>query len=417
MKNFSLPLIGLLSLLFLFSCNTNPAENQEDAYTHRLTFSPGQEDDIRKALITIEDNSAITLKAGTYSFEKLSIQGKLKNILFEGEGAETTIIDFSNQSGGGEGMRVDDVDSLIIRNIKLMESKGDLLKIANSTHVEILNVQTVWDGEPEITNGGYGIYPVLCNDVLIDGCYTRGASDAGVYVGQTIGAIIRNSKAEFCVAGFEIENTQNAEAYNNEATNNTGGFLVFDHPGLKYDGGNIKVYDNNIYNNNYRNFAPAANNATGVGNVPPGTGVMVLRTSDVEVYNNTIKDNNTMAVGILSYITAEPQILENNPDFNPIPSNVSLHGNEISKQADFPEAVKDHHLAQSLVQLYQGLEAAGVTGGMPEILYDGIEMAEGPNPNKICIQDNGKARFLNMDVANSFAAPNFNVEPYLCLPN
>jgi hypothetical protein len=144
---------------------------------------------------------------------------------------------------------------------------------------------------------------------------------------------------------------------------------------------------------------------------------MVLRTSDVEVYNNTIKDNNTMAVGILSYITAEPQILENNPDFNPIPSNVSLHGNEISKQADFPEAVKDHHLAQSLVQLYQGLEAAGVSGGMPEILYDGIEMAEGSNPNKICIQDNGEARFLNMDVANSFAAPNFNVEPYLCLPN
>ena len=412
--------LSLLLALFLFftACQNSSEEVTDSTYEHQLVFSPGQEEAIRTALITIKDNTEVFLKSGQYQFSKLSIQGQLSNILFRGEGPEKTIIDFSDQNGGGEGMRVDDVTGFAIKDMKLTESKGDLLKINNCQNVSIENVHTVWEGEPSIENGGYGIYPVLCKNVTIDRCYVRGASDAGVYVGQTIGAVVKNSKAEYNVAGFEIENTQNAEAFNNEATNNTGGFLVFDHPGLKHDGTNIKVYDNNIYNNNYRNFAPAANSASGVGNLPPGTGILVMRTSNVEVYNNTIKDNNTMAVGILSYLVVDPNIVQNHPAFDPIPRNITLKNNTITKQSDFPEPVKDHELAQMLVQLYQKLEANELaSGGMHEIIYDGVQLQEGPNPNNICIQENGDAKFLNMDVANDFAAPNFNVEPYLCSLN
>ena len=50
-----------------------------------------------------------------------------------------------------------------------------------------------------------------------------GASDAGIYVGQSRQIIVRRNRVEFNVAGIEIENSINADVENNTATNNTGG--------------------------------------------------------------------------------------------------------------------------------------------------------------------------------------------------
>ncbi|MEL6250946.1 MAG: parallel beta-helix domain-containing protein [Bacteroidota bacterium] len=413
--NITSLLSSIFALLLLAACS-GTAQKADSKFAHQLSFGPGEEDAIRTALISLKDNTEITLKAGTYSFEKLSIQGKLKNISIKGAGPEQTIIDFAGQESGGEGMRVDDVYDFEIADLQLKESAGDLLKVKDSEKVRFINVHTVWAGEPEITNGGYGIYPVLCKDVLIDGCYARGASDAGIYVGQTLGAVVRNSKVEYCVAGIEIENTQDAEVYGNVANNNTGGLLVFDHPGLKYHGKNIKVYDNHVFSNNYRNFAPAANSATGVGNLPPGTGIMVLRTSDVEVYNNKLEDNNTMSVGILSYISVDPNIMKNAPDFDPIPRNIYFHNNQISKQDEFPEAVKEHELASILVGLHGELKKSGMyeAASLPHILYDGISLAEGDNPNNICIQEAEGTGFLNMDMGNQSQNLSFDPAPFNC---
>ena len=51
-------------------------------------------------------------------------------------------------------------------------------------------------------------------------------------VGQSNDVIIKNSEALFNVAGFEIENTDDADVHDNVAHCNTGGFLTFDLPGL-----------------------------------------------------------------------------------------------------------------------------------------------------------------------------------------
>ena len=64
--------------------------------------------------------------------------------------------------------------------------------------------------------------------MLIDSCVAIGASDAGIYVGQSENIIVKNSIAEFNVAGIEIENSYYADVFNNYASNNTGGILVFD---------------------------------------------------------------------------------------------------------------------------------------------------------------------------------------------
>ena len=87
--------------------------------------------------------------------------------------------------------------------------------------------------------------------------------------------IVKNCVAEGNVAGIEIENTTNADVYDNEAFDNTGGILVFDLPGLTQYGSNVRAFNNNIHDNNRTNFAPVGNI---VGNVGAGTGFMILST-------------------------------------------------------------------------------------------------------------------------------------------
>ena len=70
-------------------------------------------------------------------------------------------------------------------------------------------VRVEWTNGPSSENGAYGLYPVECRNVLIEECVAIGASDAGIYVGQSVDVIVRRSRAEYNVAGIEIENTRN----------------------------------------------------------------------------------------------------------------------------------------------------------------------------------------------------------------
>ncbi|WP_336835731.1 parallel beta-helix domain-containing protein [Sphingobacterium siyangense] len=246
MKRYLKQLIGIaVTASFLYSC----ADQSKDSYKV-LTFSPGQEEAIEEAFLSIKDSTNIVLKAGKYSFDNLSI-AQVNHIKIEGEGYDKTIIDFSSQTQGGEGIRVTDVKGLAIGNMTIRDSKGDLLKINNSQDVVISNLHSIWSSA-DSTSGGYGIYPVLCKNVLVENCYAEGASDAGIYVGQTKGVIVRKCKAAKNVAGCEIENTTDAEVYDNEFYGNTAGFLIFDLPELSQRGGRVKAYRNKIYANNLK---------------------------------------------------------------------------------------------------------------------------------------------------------------------
>lgn len=75
-----------------------------------------------------------------------------------------------------------------------------------------------WTNGPDANNGAYGVYPVSSKNVLIEGVTVRGAADAGIYVGQSEDIVVRNSLAEYNVAGIEIENSFRADVYGNTAT-------------------------------------------------------------------------------------------------------------------------------------------------------------------------------------------------------
>ena len=72
----------------------------------------------------------------------------------------------------------------------LNDRDRDRLTTAVSRNVTFRDVRTEWTGPALSSNGAYGLYPVQCQNVLIENCVAIGASDAGLYVGQCQNVIL-----------------------------------------------------------------------------------------------------------------------------------------------------------------------------------------------------------------------------------
>lgn len=353
---------------------------------------------IQRQFILVEDGNTITLDEGVTQLSgTLSLEGK-KNIIIKGKGTDKTILSFKGQIDGAEGLRISNAENITLQDLTVQDAKGDAIKTMNVNGITFRNVKAEWTGEPNEKNGAYGLYPVQCTNVLIDGCTAIGASDAGIYVGQSKEIIVRNSKAYHNVAGIEIENSINAEVYNNEALENTGGILVFDLPDLvQKKGGNVKVHDNNVHDNNYPNFAPKGNI---VASVPAGTGVMVLATNNVEIFKNQIINNNSIGTSIVSYYMTENPIKDSL--YYPFPTGISIHDNVYKR-----DAVKFQGKGR-MGLLFQFKLKFGTN--VPDIIYDGIidektiDSATGEvrKEARICVRNNQNATFANIDAAHNF---------------
>jgi parallel beta-helix repeat protein len=356
---------------------------------------------IQTQLIMAENGSTIMLDEGSFTFTaSLSLEGK-KNIIIKGAGKDKTILSFKGQTDGAEGIRVSNAENITIEDLTVQDSKGDAVKTMNVTGITFRNVKTEWTGEPKATNGAYGLYPVQCEKVLIEGCEAIGASDAGIYVGQSKDIIVRKSRAYHNVAGIEIENSINAEVYENESTENTGGILVFDLPDLILKkGGYTKVYKNNIHHNNFPNFAPKGNI---VGKVPDGTGVLILAANHVEIFDNQIINNKSMGVGVISYFTTENPIKDK--EYYPYSEAITIRDNNFERKK-----VKATHKGR-FGQIYHFKLRFGKN--VPHILWDGIVDDKNPNP-VLCIKNNKNESFANMDIEHNFKNISRDASKVIC---
>ena len=341
-------------------------------------------EEIQEALILAEPGDIIRLTSGTYNLED-SLSLDVDNVQIEGEGMNQTILDFKNQKSGAQGLSVTS-DNVTLQDFSVQDAKGDAIKVKGVTNIKFLRVKTEWTEGPKSENGAYGLYPVESKNVLIDGCIAIGASDAGIYVGQSQNIIVRNSRAEFNVAGIEIENSYYADVYDNVATNNTGGILVFDLPSLPQQGGHhVRVFNNKSVGNNTDNFAPEGNI---VGEVPRGTGIIIQANSDVEIFNNIIGDNDTVNIAVVTYGSDT-----DDEEYYPHPKSIQIHGNEFGPTGYNPDTSKGE-LAQILFDLSGG--------DMPDIFWDGLvplsQLVFGqPDNEKMIISNNGDATILALD--------------------
>jgi parallel beta-helix repeat protein len=310
--------------------------------------------EIQEALILASPGDIIKLSNGVYELED-SLSIDVDGISFIGSDINKTILSFEKQQTGAQGLLITS-DNVTLSDFAVVNAKGDAIKAKGVDNIKFIKVKTEWTGGPKETNGAYGLYPVESTNILIDNCVAIGASDAGIYVGQSQNIIVKNSRAEFNVAGIEIENSYFADVFNNIATNNTGGILVFDLPGLPQQGGHhVRIFNNKIINNNTDNFAPEGNI---VGEVPRGTGVIVQANSLVDIFENIIEGNETINIAIVTY----PYETEDE-SYNPHPRNVQIYNNTFGKSGYRPD-LETGELAKMLFELSGG--------DMPDIFWDGV---------------------------------------------
>ncbi|MEO0896176.1 MAG: parallel beta-helix domain-containing protein [Bacteroidota bacterium] len=370
--------------------------------------------DIRKQLqsqfIMAEEGDTINVPAGNFVSTGAISMDEKKNIVIRGAGIDKTVISFKGQTDGAEGFRVDNSENITMMGMTLQDAKGDLIKVMNTKGIFMIDLKVEWTGKPKKTNGAYGFYPVSCENVLIDRCVAIGASDAGVYVGQSHNIVVKNTVAYRNVAGIEIENSTMADVHDCEAYENTGGLLVFDLPDLpKKHGGNVRLYNNYVHDNNFKNFAPKGNS---VAFVPPGTGVIILAASDVEVYNNRIINNQSFSTAIASYYLTERPI--NDKEYYPYPTRINIHDNEFQRERTRPTF--KHKLGLLAFKMYKK--------DLPHIWYDGILDKDKVGDNgmytsdhQLCIKNNKNGSFVNLDADNSFKNTSEDLKVYDCERN
>lgn len=388
-----------------------PASSTATSAKATVTLTPGPEAQkkVQEALIKAKKGDVIELAAGRFDFT-MGLSCSVAGVTIRGKGMDRTILSFRGQNAGSEGLGAKHTDGLVLEDFSVENTKGDAIKITESRGVTFRRVRVAWTNGGRETNGAYGLYPVQCTDVLMEDCVAIGASDAGVYVGQSNNVIVRRCKAHQNVVGIEIENTKGADLHDCEVTDNACGLFVTDLPNLQVkNGGQCRVFHNRVYANNHPNFGAKGNI---VALMPPGTGLMILAMDKVEVFENEFEANQTCNLCILSYFMTGKPIKDD--QYDPIPEGVYVHDNRFIGGGDNPTG--------SMAQLMGPI----LGKPFPDIVYDGIinaKKAAGgklPSDLMLVIKDNGSATFANArfdqrDMANPTAkkvAVERDLKPY-----
>lgn len=272
----------------------------------------------------------------------------VSNLTFKGAGMDKTIFDVSGSTA--DGFKIEDTNNLTFEDFGVYESNNNAIKVSGSDGIIMRRIATVWETDYQATNGAYGLYPVQSSNILIEDSFVQGSADAGVYVGQSDHIVVRNNTAVKNVAGIEIENSTEADVYGNTARGNTAGILVFDLPiGNGKYGSGVRVFDNIVDANNAPNFAAGCTDEQieeetcfegGVHIAPPGSGMIVLSTSDVEIFNNTITDHQTFAIAATSYLMADLQVASSpNSDVGGAQNSAVYYNEDGTPKAEFQETI------------------------------------------------------------------------------
>ena len=191
------------------------------------------------------------------------------------------------------------------------------------------------------------------------------------------------TRVECNVAGIEIENSTDADVYDNTRDDNTGGILVFNLPGLPVYGARTRVYDNQVVHNNTTNFAPAGQHRRGGADrhrhlrarQRSGRG---LRQHDLATTTPT-RSASSPSTRRSSSASRAPT----DPSFDPFSESIYILDNTYSGGGTAPDL---GDLTDSFVELVGGLP-------VPQIAYDGDvdpdKLVDGmlPDDLRFCVQD------------------------------
>jgi len=376
----------------LYSIEDAPPTSSEDC-TEGLTLSPSGDDDA-EALNTIleggtvKSGDVICLSAGTYNMGGTVFVTLQTNLTIKGIGTTPNDVKLDWDLRGDRGFDVE-ATGFHIENMWLYNTKGNGVEVKAKNTPENPNVFKKlfvnWAAGAVTENGRYSIYPTGCENTIVEYNEVIGASDAGIYIGQCVGGVVRYNKVHQNVAGLEVENCANIEVYNNEAYDNTAGLFIAQEPGLdRKKSENILYRDNISYCNNRPNFAEENLVVSGL---PAGMGGLVYAGTNIEMRNNIYDSNSSTAVAVASnvflcQVAGFDCSYVDDPLYDPYPSKIYIHDNVLINNGNDP------------LELLGELNMIVNQDPLQSTLFDGY-IAEGVTDPEICLGETERGSFLD----------------------
>src|SRR5258708_15107823 len=201
----SLPMCGLV-FAGLISCHQAPVSFQKQ---------------LEEQLINAKAGDVIVIPEGKFQLDR-TLSLSADKVTIRGKGMDKSILSFAGQKEGGSGLLVK-ANDFVIEDMAIEDSAGDGLTIQGGNGVTVRRVRVEWTRGANSQNGPYAIYPTECKNVLVEDSVAKGAADAGFYIGQSDYVVMRRNRAEYNVDGYEVENSQHRDLYDNIALHNTRG--------------------------------------------------------------------------------------------------------------------------------------------------------------------------------------------------
>ncbi|MGH8445641.1 MAG: parallel beta-helix domain-containing protein [Solimonas sp.] len=330
------------------SGSSKPNTGGGDSAGRTFVIKPGDTatTDMIAAMVQAAPGDVIQFTEGYFELTSTLQLTNTEDVLVKGAGRDKTVLSFKHNNSP-EGILAVNVHGLTVQDLTVLDTGGNGIELRGVDHGTLQRVRAIWSSgggresttpitaanafvdnakvlnvpctdpatqnpddpqnvlgdirSPDYTvskkSGRYGVYPVSSENILIDDAESVGASDAGIYVGQTNTAIIRKSRSAYNVFGFEIENVRGGEYDSNLAECNTGGFLIYDLDNLRQYGDRSVMKNNIARNNNTYNFTSGGI----VGNVPSGSGMITLAYDRIDIRDNLFENNNTAGIIHTSY--------------------------------------------------------------------------------------------------------------------
>ena len=355
------------------------------------------ERDLQLQLILAEPGDTIQLDPGMFSMLGDIIIENKKDIVINGSGISNTILSFSDQVSGKNGFNIRNSNNIIIQNFTIQNAKGDAFLCENVNGLSFNNIKIEWFENKASENSINAFNIKKCEYVLIENCSSSLASDTGFFINQSKNVIIRFIEAFNNSIGIRVQNSVIVDLHSNNLLHNAAGLVIVNVPDLsKKDCKQIRVFDNILKNNNSINYSPFLSISS---KVPSGTGIFLMAVEQLEVFNNTIIDNNTLGTAIFSYFITELETKDT--DYSPYSSSINIYDNIYRRESNFPSF--NHKIGKILISKF--------FKEIPDIITDGVTNPKYigkynlvPDPRRVCIVDNFEAKYVNLNIERNFSS-------------
>jgi len=278
---------------------------------------------IAAALAVVSPGSVIEVEPGVYH-EALVVD--TPNITLRGivRGTERPVLDGRGQLNDG-----------VIASGSPFTMTGFALRHYKGNGVTTQGVDGVFLTDLVVDDTGlYGVYPVQSRNITVTHCTVTRIRDAGIYVGESHGALVAMNYVHHNVAGIEIENTNDVEVRDNLTHDNTAGILVFVLPGkVVKEGKRIRVHRNWVVRNNTPNFGDPESI---VGSLPHGIGILLMGVDDTVVENNQVRENGSLGVAITRLAEKHAK---KDPPLEPMTDGARIVANHLDANGSAPHQV------------------------------------------------------------------------------